>query len=166
MDVIGLLKKDHREVNEFFGQIEAASDRALKLKEKLFLKIQEALTVHTAAEEKILYPRMRELRDLRQNAFEAKEEHDLVKQLLEEISGLQVGDETWNAKVKVLIDLVRHHVREEETDYFKVLKADLKKDELNQLGEEIAAFKANFVAPPAAKEPRTAAEPSANQAAQ
>src|SRR5688572_3323913 len=109
MDITTLLKKDHRTVDELFERIESASDRALKLKQKLFLQIKDELTIHAAAEEAILYPRMRELAPLRQNALEAGEEHRLVKQLLAELSAAQESPELWDAKMKVLIDMVRHH---------------------------------------------------------
>src|SRR3954447_2583260 len=118
MDVISVLKEDHREVEALFGRMEAASARAVKTKRQLFDQINSALSAHAAAEQEILYPRMRELRPLRQQSFDANEEHRLVKQLLTELSGLEVGNEGWNAKVKVLIDMVRHHVEEEEQQYF------------------------------------------------
>lgn len=171
--VISILKEDHREVDELFERMEAASDRALKMKQKLFAQINEALSAHAAAEEQILYPRMRELRPLRHNSFEAVEEHRLVKQMLAEIGRLEVGDEQWNAKVKVLIDLVRHHVKEEEGEYFKILKAKLDKEELRQLGQRIQEFKEGFNMQEAAPGPsragdgmyRSAANPSASLAA-
>lgn len=146
MDITTLLKKDHRTVDELFERVEAASERALKLKQKLFQQIKSELTVHAAAEEAILYPRMRELDPLRQSAFEAGEEHRLVKQLLEELSSPQESHELWDAKMKVLIDLVRHHVEEEE-DFFKTLKSELDSAELRELGTAIESFKSSFNVP-------------------
>ncbi len=147
MDMISILKADHREVEALFDRVEAASDRAVKLKQKLFDKIKTALTVHAAAEEKILYPCMRELRLLHLSSFVAGEEHRLVKQLLAEISELGVGDELWDAKVKVLMEMVRHHVQQEETEYFTVLRSELQRSELRQLGELIQSFKDSFQTP-------------------
>ena len=147
MDIISLLKEDHREVDALFGRIESASERAVKMKQKLFDQIKAALTVHAAVEEKLLYPRMKELRPLRQGAFDSIEEHRLVKQLLAELSEQNASSEVWNAKIKVLIDMVRHHVQEEETEYFKVLRTEVNRTELRQLGEEVQSFKENFTAP-------------------
>jgi len=147
MDIISLLKEDHREVEALFGRIESASERAVKMKQKLFEQIKAALTEHAAAEEKILYPRMRELRPLLLSSFEGVEEHRLVKQLLAELTELDASNEVWNAKMKVLIDLVRLHVQEEETEYFKVLRTELNRTELRQLGEQIQSFKQSFTAP-------------------
>jgi hypothetical protein len=162
MDVIAVLKEDHKKVEALFKQIEEASERAKKTKRRLFQQISTELTLHAAAEENILYPRLKELPELKSSAFEALEEHRLVKQLLAEIaalldqaesgpgdgqggkSGVEVGDgmgPEWDAKVKVLIDMVRHHVREEEGEIFRDMRAQLKRPQLVELGEAILAFK-------------------------
>lgn len=163
MDIITILKEDHREVEGLFGRIEAASDRALRMKEKLFEQAKDALTLHAAAEEEILYPRMRELAPLRQASFEAVEEHRLVKQLLTEISELETGNEVWGAKVKVLIDMVRHHVREEEGNFFKALRSELGRVELRQMGEAVQAFKESHKNSQRAPSPRRPSEVASTQ---
>ena len=144
MDVTTVLKTDHRKVDALFEQIESASERAGKTKRKLFQQIKQELTVHAEAEEKLVYPRLEEGRESRHIALESYEEHRLVKQLLAEIDALSGDSEDaggWDAKVKVLIDMVRHHVKEEEGEMFPKLKAALERDELRQLGEEVEAFK-------------------------
>ncbi len=151
MDIISLLKEDHREVDALFGRLEAASERALKTKQKLFEQIKEALTVHAEAEEQIVYPRMRELAEARHLSFESLEEHRLVKQELAEIGEIAAGSDEWDAKVKVLIDLVRHHVKEEEGEAFKVLRAELEREELREMGERLQMFKSDFMSQRAAK---------------
>lgn len=168
MDVIAVLKEDHKKVEALFKQLEEASDRAKKTKRRLFQQISTELSLHAAAEEAILYPRLQEMPDLRHCAFEAVEEHRLVKQLIAEIAALldsggqpmgqdgggqgEVSDgmgPQWDAKVKVLIDMVRHHVREEEGEIFKDLRAELKRAELVELGEAILMFKKDPKAAPA-----------------
>lgn len=160
MDVIAVLKEDHKKVEALFKQLEDASERAKKTKRRLFQQISAELSLHAAAEEAILYPRLQEMPDLRHCAFEAGEEHRLVKQLIAEIAALLDSDgpsqsrqddredeisdgmgPQWDAKVKVLIDLVRHHVREEEDEIFKDLRAELRRPELVEMGEAIVAFK-------------------------
>jgi hypothetical protein len=59
---------------------------------------------------------------------------------------LQAGNDVWDAKMKVLIDMVRHHVREEEDEYFKALKKELEQLELRQPGEAVESFKKSFEA--------------------
>lgn len=158
MDVIAVLKEDHKKVEALFKQLEDTSERAKKTKRRLFQQIGAELSLHAAAEEAVLYPRLKDLDvpELKRCAFEAYEEHRLVKQLIAEIAALldsgeksdgepsEVSDgmgPEWDAKVKVLIDMVRHHVREEEGEIFKDLRGALKRAELVELGEAIAAFK-------------------------
>lgn len=160
MNLITLLKEDHKEVEDLFKRIEATSPRAMKTRQKLFLQIKAALTVHSAAEEELLYPRMKEMRELRHDAFLANEEHRLVKQLLDELGSLDAGEEQWDAKMSVLMDMVRHHVREEEGEYFKALKLELNRAELMQLGEEVQAFKERFEMPRETQQQESRPSPS------
>ncbi|MBL9043362.1 MAG: hemerythrin domain-containing protein [Myxococcales bacterium] len=156
MDIVTVLKADHRNVEQFFSQIESSSDRALKTKERLFLEIKKELTIHMMAEEKILYPRMLDIPELRKAAFEANEEHRLVKQLLDETSELVCGSEQWNAKLKVIKDLVRHHVQEEEGEIFKKLRHSLSSAVLNEMGSAVAEIKSKSRPTPTNGDARTA----------
>jgi hemerythrin superfamily protein len=158
MDIVTVLKADHRKVDELFSQLKGASGRALKTKERLFLEVKQALTLHMLAEETILYPRMQDMPDLRKASFEAGEEHRLVKQLLSEVSQLECGSEPWNAKVKVVMDLVTHHVREEEGEVFKKLKSSLSSTTLNEMGAAVVSLKQNAPEPPLTPGRNTAAE--------
>jgi hemerythrin superfamily protein len=156
MDIVTVLKADHRNVEQLFSQIESSSDRALKTKERLFLEIKKELTIHMMAEEKILYPRMLDIPELRKAAFEANEEHRLVKQLLDETSELVCGSEQWNAKLKVIKDLVRHHVQEEEGEIFKKLRHSLSSAVLNEMGSAVAEIKSKSRPAPTNGDARTA----------
>lgn len=146
MDVIGILKQDHEEVEALFTRIEGASARAMKTKQTVFHSIKAALSMHADAEEQIVYPRMQKIPELRKNALKAYVEHHIVKLLLAELSSDEDGSEAWDAKITVLIDLVRSHVEEEEKQDFKVMKSELDRQELQQLGEALVAFKTNYVA--------------------
>ena len=141
MDIVTVLKADHRNVEQLFSQIESSSDRALKTKERLFLEIKKELTIHMMAEEQILYPRMLGIPKLRQGSFEATEVHRLVKQMLDEVGELACGSEQWNAKLKVVKDLVDHHVREEEGEAFKKLRTSLSSAVLNEMGASVVEIK-------------------------
>jgi len=156
MDIVTVLKADHRNVEQLFSQLESSSDRALKTKERLFLEIKKELTIHMMAEEKILYPRMLDIPELRKAAFEANEEHRLVKQLLDETSELVCGSEQWNAKLKVIKDLVRHHVQEEEGEIFKKLRHSLSSAVLNEMGSAVAEIKSKSRPAPTNGDARTA----------
>jgi hypothetical protein len=110
-DAIALLKADHRKVEELFGKFEKARDRARK--QALAKEICTELTVHATIEEEIFYPACQEAveEDL---AHEAYVEHDGAKVLIAEIAQGNPEDEFYDAKVMVLSEMIKHHVKEEE----------------------------------------------------
>jgi hemerythrin superfamily protein len=108
---VTLLKQDHREVEHMFDQYEQLEADAEKL--ALFNKIALALKVHTQIEEEIFYPSERG--DVEDDMLdEAYVEHDGAKKLIAEIEAMQPGDGFYDAKVKVLGEYIKHHVKEEE----------------------------------------------------
>lgn len=111
MDAIAMLKADHRKVEEIFAQFEKATSKSRKqqLAEQACLELK----VHTAIEEEIFYPacRGRIEEDLLDEAYV---EHDAAKLLINEIEVGGPGDDFYDAKVKVLSEMIEHHVKEEE----------------------------------------------------
>src|SRR3546814_19781057 len=110
-DAIALLKQDHREVEDLFEQFEKAKgdDR----KEKLCKQICTELIIHTMIEEEIFYPAFRgKIED--DVLDEAHVEHDGCKMLIAELMNSEPGAEFYDAKMTVLSEEVKHHVREEE----------------------------------------------------
>lgn len=110
-DAIALLKADHRKVEELFEKFEKA--RGSERKQSLATQICTELTIHATIEEEILYPASKgevenDLLD------EAYVEHDGAKVLIAKISAGSPDDEFYDAKVKVLSELIKHHVKEEE----------------------------------------------------
>jgi hemerythrin superfamily protein len=134
MDALTLLKKDHQEVEKLFKRFEKTS--APMERKKIVEAIIHALSQHAALEEQFLYPALRERGEKKAHlALEALEEHHVVKWLLDELDGRSAKDERFAAKVKVMIENVRHHVEEEETALFAVLRRAYSKEELADLGE-------------------------------
>jgi hypothetical protein len=134
-DAIKLLKDDHRQVEEWFEQFENTNSGAKK--QKLADNICLALEVHTQIEEEIFYPACREAGIEEDLMDEADVEHDSAKKLIAEIEDGKPGDDHWDAKVKVLSEMIKHHVKEEEQRdgmFAKAKKADL---DLDALGEEM-----------------------------
>ena len=102
------------------------------------------LTVHAQIEEEIFYPAMREAFEHADLIDEAAVEHASIKQLVEELQGMGPGEGLYAAKVKVLGEYVRHHVKEEEGELFpKVKKTDL---DLAALGAKMSEVKQALVA--------------------
>ena len=100
------------------------------------------MSIHAKVEEEIFYPAVRGVGadDSERLVLEAREEHALVKGLLAELRGMSPADESFAAKMKVVMDLVEHHAEEEEKEMFDAAE-ELGDDELLQLGERIARRK-------------------------
>jgi hemerythrin superfamily protein len=110
-DAIALLKTDHRKVEELFENFEAA--RGDSRKKKLAEQICMELTLHTKIEEDIFYPACEGAveEDVLKEAYV---EHDGAKVLIAEIEAGGPDDAFYDAKVKVLSEMIKHHVEEEE----------------------------------------------------
>ena len=136
-DAIALLKADHKEVEGWFAEFDKTESGPKK--QKLADKICLALKVHTQIEEEIFYPACREAGVEQDMMDEADVEHNGAKKLIAEIEAGKAGDDHWDAKVTVLGEMIRHHVKEEEQRdgmFAKAKKADL---DLEALGEELQA---------------------------
>ena len=138
IDAVELLTQQHREVEEMFERFEKMTDRAKVSKKKLADEICKALIMHTQIEEEIFYPATREAsEDTEDMVDEAVVEHASAKDLIAQIMEMDPGDDLYDAKVKVLSEMIEHHVEEEEKEMFpktRQLKLDLK-----ALGEEMQA---------------------------
>ena len=144
MDALKVLKQDHQKVKTLFGEVEGLGDRANAQRKKLFQKIDQELTVHAKIEETIFYPEFRRHAqdgEERDEVLEAYEEHNIVKTLIHELEDLDPKDETYKPKLQVLIELVEHHVKEEESTMFKMAREMFEKDELDQIGERLMQAK-------------------------
>jgi hemerythrin-like domain-containing protein len=139
MDAITMLRDDHRTIEKLFKRFEDAGPRAFVEKRKLVDRLIEELSVHAAVEEQIFYPVTRAtVPAVEQVALESLEEHHVVKWLLSELEAMDPEDERFGAKVTVLIESVRHHVREEESEYFREVRSELGGKALNELGKALA----------------------------
>jgi hemerythrin superfamily protein len=160
MDAITLLKNDHKTVAALFKRFEQAGDKAFTEKRAIVDKIIEELAIHAAVEEQLFYPVTRatvpKVEDI---ALESLEEHHIVKWVLSELDTMSPEDERFDAKVTVLIENVRHHVKEEEEDYFPKVRDELGRNALNDLGEAMAEAKK---AAPTHPHPRSPDTPPGN----
>jgi len=109
--VIEMLKEDHQKVRDLFEQFE--STEGSEAAEIAATAIME-LEIHAELEEKLIYPAIREEIDEDDMMNEAVEEHHLVHVLIKELKKLKPADEIFEAKFKVLGELVKHHIEEEE----------------------------------------------------
>ena len=141
-----MLKDDHKAVEKLFKRFEKAGDNAYVEKREVADRIVEELSRHAAIEEQLFYPVARAtVPDTDDIVLESLEEHHVVKWVLSEIDKMDPRDERFDAKVTVLIESVRHHVEEEENEFFPKVRDELGRNALNDLGDAMA--KAKAVAP-------------------
>ena len=142
MDAITLLKDDHQTVEQLFKRFEQAGDEAHVQKRQIVDRIIEELSVHAAIEEQLFYPLARAtVNGTEDIALKSLEEHHIVKWLLSELTDMDPAHERFDAKVTVLIENVRHHVKEEENDFFPRVRKQLGRNELDDLGQALADAK-------------------------
>ncbi|HEY2706825.1 MAG TPA: hemerythrin domain-containing protein [Caulobacteraceae bacterium] len=140
---VKLLKQDHRQVEDWFDEYEQLEDNREKL--ELFNKIALALKVHTQIEEEIFYAEERgEVED--DMLDEAQVEHDGAKSLIAEIEAMKPGDDLYDAKVKVLGEYIKHHVKEEEQPGGIFAQAKRGDPDLDAMGEQLKARKEELMA--------------------
>ena len=137
-DAIVILKADHKEIRGLFRKFQAAGDKAVKTKGKIAGQIIELLTVHTYIENEVMYPEVRRLLpDLEDDVLESYEEHHVADVLVMELVPMKPSDERFHAKTTVLIENVRHHMDEDENDWFPKVREGLGRKQLQQIGEEM-----------------------------
>jgi len=142
-DGLQLLATDHRKVEDLFAQFEKATGTSAK--EKLVRQICTELKVHAQIEEEIYYPAIRGKveEDLLDEAYV---EHDSAKLLINELDAAEPDEAFYDAKVKVLSELIEHHVKEEEKERDNLFQQSRAADiDLEALGEQLAARKAELM---------------------
>jgi hemerythrin superfamily protein len=149
MNALELLREDHQKVQELFEQVKATESQ--KQHKQLFRRIKTELDTHTHIEEKVFYPTLKKYEEFKETVLEAVEEHLQIKTLLRAIDQLSEGNERFDAKLKVLIDNVEHHVEEEEGELFPKVKRQLSSKQLEELGLELEAAKKDFGRKPRAR---------------
>ena len=141
-DAISLLKADHESVSELFDEYENA--RSAPQKKALVEEICTQLNVHAQIEEEIFYPEVRKVLKDKDLVDEAAIEHASLKDLIFQIEGVEPSVEMYDAKVKVLSEYVKHHVKEEQNEMFPKVKATSL--DLVDLGGRLYARKAELLA--------------------
>lgn len=136
-DAIALLRADHKVVSDLFEQFEKTRSDARKA--AIVAQICKELTVHTEIEEEIFYPAVKAALKDHELVPEANVEHASVKDLIAQVEGKTPDGEMYDAKVKVMGEFVKHHVKEEQNEMFP--KAKKTKLDMVALGAQMAARK-------------------------
>ncbi|WP_408598499.1 hemerythrin domain-containing protein [Pseudomonas sp. PLMAX] len=147
MNAIDLLKADHEKVKSILAQLSESTDRATKKRTDLLGKLEMEIAIHTKLEEEILYPAFKAAGTKEQDImyFEAKEEHRTVDSLvLPDLKLTDPGSTEFAGRVKVVKELLEHHIEEEETEMFPQAKKLLGKAQLDELGQQMEVMKASY----------------------
>lgn len=135
-NAIDLLKTDHDDVEKLFDEYEDRKEDAdAQTKEEIVESICKALEVHAQLEEELFYPAFHNVEGMEDLLDEATIEHQSVKSLVAQLEASTPDDMLYDARVKVLSEYVKHHVREEEGEIFpKARGSDV---DLNALGAKM-----------------------------
>lgn len=142
MNAIELLKDDHKKVLKLLDEIASTTERSVKGRTDLLARIEAELKVHTALEEDDFYPAYKAAggKDQARMFHEAVEEHRAIEKLvLPDLLATPPDSLQFSGRVKVLKELLEHHIEEEETEMFKDASKILSKEQLATLGEQMAA---------------------------
>ena len=137
MDAIALLEAEHTKMRKLLAELEATTDRAVKTRQELFATIKGELTLHEVIEEEIFYPELKAHPKAEELVLEGYEEHHVVDLVMGELERLDVEDESWGAKAKVMKENVEHHMEEEEGEMFQKARQVFDKEELDELGTQM-----------------------------
>jgi len=151
-DAITLLKQDHATVKKLFARAKAVTKQNA-VKVSIFNEIKAALETHATIEEEIFYPAVKKARSehVKDEVREGYEEHKQIKSLLSQIASITPADETSDMKIKVLMEDVEQHVKNEETETFPDAKKFLGESRLMELGAELETRKRQLEKHPTAK---------------
>lgn len=156
VDAIELLTRDHSEVDAMFTEYEGLGAGNADRKRELVDNIIRELSKHAAVEEQFLYPFIRdEVSGGAELADEGIEEHQEAKDLLHDLEQRDVNDPEFDAKVAELIADIRHHVEEEEGEFFPRLRQAATSQQLLDLGSKLETAKSTAPTRPHPKAPNT-----------
>jgi hemerythrin superfamily protein len=145
-NALEMLKQDHREVETLFKEFEKLEQDGEEAVEQVIATACTELKIHDKLETEVFYPAIREQaqnEEVEDLLNEAEVEHTSVRNLIQTIEGMSASDEKRNAHFTVLMEYVKHHVKEEEKEMFpKLKKLDI---DFGQLGEQMKQRKAELM---------------------
>lgn len=148
-DAIAMLKDDHKVVEKLFKEFEKAGDSAYAKKRKIVDQVIAELTTHAYIEESLFYPTARKAApETGEHVLESVEEHHVVAWMLNELKNTDPRDERFDAKMMVLMENVRHHVKEEEQEWFPEVRKAMSRGDLKELGAKMEAAKSQAPSDP------------------
>lgn len=141
-DATALLRADHKRVNDLFSEYEETHSVAKK--KQIVEQLCNELTVHAQVEEEIFYPAVKQALKDKELIPEARVEHETLKSLIAQVEGMEPDGEMFDARIKVMHEYVKHHVKEEQNEIFpKAKSTDL---DMMELGAKLSQRKEELIA--------------------
>lgn len=140
-DIVELILKDHKPLKKLIKILK--SEKGIEEKRPAFEEFAPLLIAHAKPEEESLYVRMKDVEKLREVAFEGDTEHEIADRLVEEIKALK-DEDVWMAKVKVLAEVVEHHIEEEEGEMLPDVKKEMGLEQREKIGQEYLRLREDF----------------------
>jgi len=143
-DILELILADHREVENLFSKLEKAKNPEQLY--SLFNQLYKAVNLHARAEELVFYPSLREFEDTDDIIEEAEAEHEEAAAMLEEMKALNPDSEEFPERIAELKEALMHHLHEEESEVFEIIRESMDEQELSELGQEFQQAKTKLEA--------------------
>jgi hypothetical protein len=136
MDIFDEMKKEHNEFRKLAEEITETTDRAVKTREKKFMKLSTNLMAHHQAEEEVLVPILKEHKETYKMGIEIEEEHHAAHQTIHELKDIEVDTDNWIVKFGVLKMIMDHHMEEEENEITKKGREAIEKSRLEKMADK------------------------------
>lgn len=137
MEIFAVIRNDHERLRGMIRELCDASNASEQRRDALFTPFKTELTAHHQAEEAVLYAHMKDIEETRKEVLEALNEHHLVVVLLDELAIMPKGSDEWFAKFEVLRELVEHHLKEEEDEFFAAAREVIDDARAQELGRQM-----------------------------
>lgn len=132
-DILPMIMEHHKPLKQLIKVLKDGDKNSLAERKAAFEEFAPLLVSHAKAEEQVLYVYMKKNDELREEGFGGDVEHGLADQMLEEIKRTSDND-LWSARVKVVAELVEHHIKEEEEDMFPDIRKETESEERVEMG--------------------------------
>ncbi len=140
-DVFAMLRGEHRAIEALLDELADLPKGARRTRERVVATVVRECRLHSMAEEAVLYDRLRSVDETRGLVLESLEEHELVARMLTKLETLDVDDETFDAKVAVLRELIELHIAEEESELFAKVHQLLEDPDLEAMASELGSVR-------------------------
>jgi len=141
MNLYVLLHQDHDKARNVFEQLEASGENEVDRRERLFATLSRELSLHSEAEERFFYDRLKANDGTREIALESLDDHRGMKRLLAELEAMDAGSPEWTAKCRELRLECETHIQREEQELFPLAQRAIGDEEAAGIAEDIEAFK-------------------------